>query len=191
MDTHQLFEAIIFLIVAFNHHVNELMVLHALQQAEDDEEEQERDLYIYPRPDECWLHETLFNYDLPQSEEKFRSKMRMSRGTFFKVLNKVQTQLYRKTTNWKVPLPPHFVLAVGLYRLALGCSYTATADAFNIGKTTAVEATHDTIAALQTLKHQVIKFPKTIQEKESVIAGFNRLSKLKNIIGLSTVRTTK
>ena len=183
MDTHQIIHLILFLIIAYLKNYNDLMVLHALRQAEEDEEEQERDLYVYPRPDECWMTDTVFNFDLPQAEAKFREKLRMSRSTFFAVLNKCQHKLFRRTSNWKLPVPPHFVLAIGLYRLAQGCSYGATADAFNVGKTTAIEACHDVIAALTELKDEVIRFPETLEEKTNVIAGFDRLSKLKNIIG--------
>ena len=180
MDTRRLLEVIILLLAAYADNFNQLLVLHALHEAEH---EQDRDLYVMPRPDDSWLEHVLFETDIWQAEEYFRSIMRMSRSTFFAVLHKCGQKLIRRDTNWKNAIPPFKVLAIGLYRLAHGTSYIATANSFNVGKTTAIEAFKDVIGALKQLKDEYIKFPETRSEKDKVIAGFNNLSKIKNILG--------
>ena len=45
------------------------------------------------------------------------------------------------------------------------------------------EAFKDVISVLKPLKEDFVKFPKSVSEKQSVIAGFDKISKIKNIIG--------
>ena len=74
------------------------------------------------------------------------------------------------------------MLAIGLYRLSHGVSYSVTATAFNIGKTTAQEAFRDAIHALNLLKRDIIRFPTTKQDREDTIKTFTK-SLLPNILG--------
>jgi len=181
MANHEdLFRLICLLFAAFVQNINEISTLYALELFSSNKE---RDLYVMPRPNDCWLDYVLFNEDLNQAEHYFREKLRMSRKTFFALLNKCGPKLVRKNTNLKSCLPPHKVLAIGLYRLSHGTSHSVTSNVFNVGKTTSEEAFKDVISVLKPLKEDFIKFPKSVSEKQSVIAGLDKISKIKNIIG--------
>ena len=138
-------------------------------------------MHRLPRPYDNWFDYYLFDMRVPES--KFRKKMRMDRRTFWQILQLCAADLQREVTNLKCPLPVYKVFAIGVYRLAHGASFNMTADSFCVGETTVREAFNDVLFALNRLSKSAIKFPQTTSEKAAIIAGFNKLSKLKNILG--------
>ena len=92
----------------------------------------------FPRPESSWLNFTLCDEAIPESE--FKCRLRISKDTFRMLLNVCQVNIVRKNTKFRASLPPDKVLAIGLYRLALGSSTRVCADVFNVGQTTVMEA---------------------------------------------------
>ena len=80
-------------------------------------------------------------------------------------------------------MPPEVVLAIGLFRLAHGCSYVAIGLCFNIGTTTVFEAVQDVVYALCALKGRCIKFPETLPEVIAARETFEEISNLPNVVG--------
>ena len=80
-------------------------------------------------------------------------------------------------------LCPAKILAIGLYRLAHGNSYLTIGPAFNVGKSTVMEAVQDVVGALYELLDDHIKFPKNLAEVTTLIQSFEELSVLPNIVG--------
>ena len=122
--------------------------------------------WSFPRPQTSWLEHTLYDERIPDAE--FKKRLRMSRNTFWMLVNVCLANISRQQTNFRACLTPEKVLAVGLYRLTHGASYQVCADTFNIGKTTVYEAFMDVVAILNALKNNYIKFPKTNEEKRLI-----------------------
>ena len=80
-------------------------------------------------------------------------------------------------------MPPQKVLALGLYRLAHGNSYSSIAPVFNVGKSTAIEAVQDVVNGLYELRDEYIKFPETLAEVNASIGTFADLTDLPNVVG--------
>ena len=70
-----------------------------------------------------------------------------------------------------------------MYRLAHGNSYLTIGPAFNVGKSTVIEAVQDVVGALYELRDDHIKFPENLAEITTSIQSFEELSVLPNIVG--------
>ena len=79
-------------------------------------------------------------------------------------------------------LPPAKVLALGLYRLAHGNSYSSIGLVFNVGKSTVIEAVQDVANGLYELRDKYTKFPETLAEVHTSIATFADLTNLPNVV---------
>lgn len=80
-------------------------------------------------------------------------------------------------------IPPEKVLALGLYRLAHGNSYSTIGANFGVGKSTVIEAVQDLNEALFDLRNEYIRFPVTEAETIGSIETFSELSDLPNVVG--------
>ena len=88
------------------------------------------------------------------------------------------TRLERRNTRFRNCLPPAKVLALGLYRLADGNSYSSIGPVFNVGKSTVIEAVQDVVNGLYELRDEYIKFLETLAEVKTSIATFADLTSL-------------
>ena len=75
------------------------------------------------------------------------------------------------------------VLALGLYRLAHGNSYSTIAPVFNVGKATVIEAVQDVVNGLYEIRNDHIKFPETLAEVTTSIETFENLTDVPNVVG--------
>ena len=63
--------------------------------------------------------------------QQFKTRLRISRGTFELLLRTIRPHIEKQQTNWSpYPITPHRQLALTLYRLAHGTSYSTVADLF-------------------------------------------------------------
>ena len=137
--------------------------------------------WTVPRPRNSWFELHYLEQNIP--EEYFRQQLRMKKNTFDSVLNILGHRLVREDTRFRNAIPAAKVLAIGLYRLGHGNSYKSIGPVFNVGKSTAIEATQDVINGLYDLRNEWIKFPLTTAETAAIIETFENHSDLPNIAG--------
>ena len=135
--------------------------------------------WTIPRPAESWFDVHYNDPAIP--EEYFRQQLRVN--TFETILHILGPRLERRNTRFRDCIPPAKVLALGLYRLAHGNSYSTIGPVFNVGKSTVIEAVQDVVKGLYELRDEYIKFPETIAEVSSSIATFGDLTNLPNVVG--------
>ena len=134
-----------------------------------------------PRVNGSWF-EIHYN-DRAIPETFFRQQLRMNRATFDTVVNILGPRIVRENSRFRACLCPAKILAIGLYRLAHGNSYLTIGPAFNVGKSTVIEAVQDVVGALYELRDDHIKFPENLAEITTSIQSFEELSVLPNIVG--------
>ena len=81
--------------------------------------------------------------------------------------------LLRQNTSLRDCIPAEKVLALGLYRLAHGNSYSTIGANFGVGKSMVIEAVQDVTEALFDLRNEYIKFPVTEAETIASIETFS------------------
>ena len=113
----------------------------------------------------------------------FKTQLQMDRDTFDVLLNLLHPPLLRQNTSLRDCIPPEKVLALGLYRLAYGNSYSTIGANFGVGKSMVIEAVQDVTEALFDLRNEYIKFSVTEAETIATIEMFSELSDLPNISG--------
>ncbi|KXJ15843.1 putative nuclease HARBI1 [Exaiptasia diaphana] len=113
----------------------------------------------------------------------FREQLRLNADTFEELLNILRPSLTRKSTFLRDCIPPEKVLALGLYQLAHGNSYSTIAATFNVGKTTVIEATQDVVEALCEIVENYIRFPTTEDEVIEARETFESLTDIPNAVG--------
>ena len=89
-------------------------------------------MWTIPRPPESWFEIHYNDPTVPQ--EYFRQQLRVYKNTFQIVIHILGPRLERRNSRFRNCLPPEKVLALGLYRLAHGNSYSSIGPAFNVGK---------------------------------------------------------
>ena len=137
--------------------------------------------WTIPRPAESWFDIHYNDPTIPQ--EYFRQQLRVNKNTFEIIRHILGPRLARQNSKFRDCLPPQKVLALGLYRLAHGNSYSSIGPVFNVGKSTVIEAVQDVVNGLYELRNVYIKFPDTLAEVNSSIATFSDLTKLPNVVG--------
>ena len=134
-----------------------------------------------PRPAESWFDIHYNDPAIPQ--EYFRQQLRVNKNTFDIIRNTLGARINRENSKFRDCLPPEKVLAMGLYRLAHGNSYSTIAPVFNVGKSTVIEAVQDVVNGLYEIRNDHIKFPETLAEVTTSIETFANLTDLPNVVG--------
>lgn len=71
------------------------------------------------------------------SEDTFKDKFRVNRRTYKFILHEIEGHLRKRPTNRNPqPIEPPQQLAICLYRLAHGCTFTTVANLFAVSKPT-------------------------------------------------------
>ncbi|XP_068691098.1 uncharacterized protein [Montipora foliosa] len=133
------------------------------------------------RPQGSWFEIHFTNRAIPP--HYFKTQLRMDRDTLDVLLNLLHPSLLRQNTSLHDCIPPKKVLALGLYRLVQGNSYSTIGANFGVGKSTVIEAVQDVTEALFHLRNEYIKFPVTEAETIASIETFSELSNLPNVAG--------
>ena len=99
------------------------------------------------------------------SEKRFKQTLRVSRGTFQFILNRIRHDLERDVV-CEDPIPPDTRLAICLYRLGRGDYYFTIAEMFGVGVSTVAAITEDVreVIVNNLWKDSVVNhFPKNAQ----------------------------
>ena len=109
-----------------------------------------------------------------QSEDVFKEKTRVSRATFNLILNKLEDQLRIEPTNFKPnPTSPDRQLALTLYRLGHGLSYSILEDIFGLSKEASCKFFNKVVRLIVTnFYDDYVKLPTTDEEWLSELRGF-------------------
>ena len=110
---------------------------------------------------------------LDWSVEEFVKRIRIQRGTFNMILDEMYDKLVLQPTNLKpLPTSPDRQLALTIYRLAHGCSYS-TCDLFGISESTACKFFNRVCRLLvSSLYDRYVRMPETDDEWEAEVRGF-------------------
>ena len=91
-------------------------------------------------------------------QEYFRQQLRFNK-------NILGPKPERQNSRFRNCLPPENVLALGRYRLAHGNSYSSIWPAFNVGKSTVMEAVQNVIKGLYELRNEPKIFSYSLRGK--------------------------
>ena len=82
----------------------------------------------------AWWRNGYRNWD----DTAFKKRLRTNWATFQFILGEIEDQLVKEPTRFKPePIPPDTQLAICLYRLAYGCTYSTVGDLFGVAESTA------------------------------------------------------
>ena len=109
-----------------------------------------------------------------KTDEEFVEKMRISRNTFNIILRDLWDKLILQPTNFKPePTSPDRQLALTMYRLAHGVTYTVLEDVFGVSKESSCTFFNKVIRLIVAYFYDdYVKLPETDEEWESEIGGF-------------------
>ena len=117
------------------------------------------------------------------TDDQYKIHFRMDRGAFWRLHDKYGQALERMNTQLRLSIPSDKRLAVTLHWLAHGLSFQQLALLYAVGKSTAVEIVHSTIAVLKRdLVPDSIRFPEG-HELQQVITDFQHLAGLPQCAG--------
>ena len=108
------------------------------------------------------------------SEEDFKAKMRVNRTTFNFVRDGICEDIILTPTNLKPnPTSPDRQLALTIYRLATGCTYSTLPDLFGVS-VSAASKFFNKICRLMvvSLYDRYVRLPTTDEEWQNEIGGF-------------------
>ena len=106
------------------------------------------------------------------SEEDFKAKMRINRGTFSFVLDGIYEEIISTATNLKPNLTfTDWQLALTIYRLATGCTYSTLSDLFGV-YVSAAGKFFIKICRLMIPYDRYVRLPTTNEEWQNEIRGF-------------------
>ncbi|XP_063003354.1 uncharacterized protein LOC134413155 [Elgaria multicarinata webbii] len=130
--------------------------------------ETRRRFWVRPRSKDWWENFVLKEWD----DEQWLSHFRMSRGTFFEIVEELRPHLDRRLTVMRRPIPVEKRLAITLWRLATPCVYRTTAEQFGVGCSTAAQIVLEVCFAMEvTLLSRTVK----IGNVAEIMHGFGEL----------------
>ena len=107
---------------------------------------------IYPRNpniDRSTLKEFWTDGYATLDEERFKSRVRVTRETFDFILTEISPFIYKVPTNWiPNPIEPHRQLGLTLYRLARECDFQVIEDVLGVSRAIASETFSNVIHIL-------------------------------------------
>ena len=125
-------------------------------------------------PDEqrssSWWRHGYRNWD----DSAFKKRLRINRATFQYILGEIEAQLVKEPTRFKPePIPPDTQLAICLYRLAHGCTYSTVGDLFGVAESTASVIFNQVCKILvSTLYDRFVYLPRNSAEWKQELESF-------------------
>ena len=125
-------------------------------------------------PDEqrssSWWRHGYRNWD----DSAFKKCLGINRATFQFILGEIDTQLVKDPTHLKPePIPPDTQLAICLYRLAHGCTYSTVGDLFGVAESTASVIFNQVCKILvSTLYDRFVYLPRNSAERKQELESF-------------------
>lgn len=111
-------------------------------------------------------------------DDQYKLHLRMTKLAFWKLHSVMARHISRRTTPFRAPVSSHKRLAMTLYWLAHGSSFSTLSLLFGVAKSTSVAVVHDTVRELHLqLVPKAIKFP-TGRRLRQVMREFKSLSGL-------------
>lgn len=110
------------------------------------------------------------------SDDKFKENFRMTRVTFARLVNKLNS-LYACDTNMKKGIPLNKRITIALYTLGSSAEYRTIASLFGIGRTTTGEIVLDSCTTVCDLmqKEYISLYPPTDEELHCIVSGFEKM----------------
>lgn len=103
----------------------------------------------------------------------WRQHFRFSRETFEFIVQLVRASMEKRNTRFRAAIPIEKRIAVALWWLASGNSFRTAASTFGIGKSTAIQITHEFDDSLCELYGDWIVFPESEQDTAQAIKSFS------------------
>lgn len=138
-----------------------------------------------------WVHgdiidkkENLWERTYRMDDTRFVKKYRLSRDSMYFLVEKLRPKLEKKDTQMRKSLTVDFRIAVAIYILKSGCDASVAADSFKIGTSTANSLLNEVCRALnEVLWDEMVKFPRTKEERENNCKEFENRWQFPNTIG--------
>ena len=108
------------------------------------------------------------------SEDDFKAKMRINRTTFNFIFDGIYEDIILTSTNLKQnPTSPDRQLALTIYRMGIGCTYSTLSDLFGVS-VSAASTFFNKICRLMvvSLYDRYVRLPTTDEEWQNEIRGF-------------------
>ena len=143
-----------------------------------------RRIWSYERQ-EFWFTNLIENRYNILFEQKWREDFRISRNTFFEIVNLVRPSLEKKETHLRKSISIEKRVAIAIWRLASGTSYKEIGRIFGVAKSTAVSITGEFVREIASLSHRFIRFPRNENDTEEAIRNFREFTncKIPNVVG--------
>lgn len=126
-----------------------------------------REWHALPR-DTHWRTEHFLS-DKSFLDVQFKSSFRMSRHSFFRLHALLQPHIQKKQTHLRPTIPSEHRLAIFLYHVAQGSSYTSLSDQFGVGKSTISTIIGDVSKAIvKQMSAQYVRFPNADEAMRSM-----------------------
>eukprot|EP01018_Ginkgo_biloba_P027387 Gb_35300 [translate_table: standard] len=108
--------------------------------------------------------------------------LRVSRSTFVWLCDQLQSDIEKRTTNWRLPIPVTCRVGAALYRLARGCDLLEVGEKFGIGMSSAHYVVKEFVRAINKVLVHHISWPRG-EYMDMVIKRFYDKSGLPNCCG--------
>ena len=108
------------------------------------------------------------------SEEDFKAKMRINYLTFNFILDRIYEDIILTPSNLNPnPASPDRQLALTIYRVATGCTYSTLSDLFGVSVSAASKFFNKTCRLIVvSLYHRYVRLPTTDEEWKNEVRGF-------------------
>ena len=117
-------------------------------------------------------------------KEMFHRYMRMSPSAFEELLSLVATKTTKKTTNYRIPIPPEQRLSLTIRHLATGESQVSLSFQYRIGRQTVSKIIPETcIAIYEALAPIHLKKPDSSEQWIQISKGFENKWNMPHVIG--------
>ncbi|XP_077188605.1 endonuclease 8-like 2 isoform X1 [Paroedura picta] len=101
--------------------------------------------WVYPRSKNWWEQFIRLTWD----EEQWIENFRMSRATFFEIVEALRPRLQRQTTNMREPIPVEKRVAIAIWYLANANCYREVREQFGVGLSTVGEIVLEVCCAME------------------------------------------
>ena len=107
------------------------------------------------------------------SESQFKKRLRVNRDTFHFILGEIEDLITKETTRFKKPTSPECQLALTLYRMAHGISFSTVGDLFGVAAPTACQIFSTVTSAIVTrLYDRFVCLPRNEEEWKKELRCF-------------------
>nr|XP_029714898.1 putative nuclease HARBI1 [Aedes albopictus]XP_029714899.1 putative nuclease HARBI1 [Aedes albopictus] len=167
-------------------------IIDCLSSSSDDSEDSDSEMFFnvfFPSscPQEKKVRVANFVEDVIDryNDKQFRDQFRMNRSTADYLINKYESSSFGCINDGRgrKGIPPKTQILAFLWFSANKDSYREVCNLFNMAESTFFSHLNDVLDFFYDISKQYIHFPDTDEGKERLAAGFEKISKLSNVIG--------